>query len=146
MFGPERYYEDQRSNVFGWGKKVGSLEGKCAKRGTPMPLRAWTVLCCHRGQRVGLGWTIGSTAPQGRKGVAQPGLTSPLPPILGPQTLHLLSFSPPCCLPLPVVPAGQSPSYLRHYSCSQRPSSPQKPSCPWWLLSSSTRSFSIYIT
>lgn len=88
------------------GKKGESLEGKGGKRGTPMALGAWA----------GLEWIIWSTAPLGRKGVAQPGLTSLQAQIL--QTLELLSLSPPCCLSLPMVPAGPSPVSLTHYSCS----------------------------
>lgn len=54
------------------------------------PLGAWAALPWHKRAKVGLVWTLGSAAPLGRKVVAQPEFTSPLPPIWGPQTLHLL--------------------------------------------------------
>lgn len=72
------------------GKKSDSLEGKGGKRWTLRPLGAWAALPWHKGAKVGLVWTLRSTAPLGRKVAAQPEFNSPLPPIWGPQTLHLL--------------------------------------------------------
>ena len=125
-----------------WGAESGLSRRERWQEGTLRPLGAWAALPWHKGAKAGLVWTLRRTARLGRKVAAQPEFNSPLPPIWGPQTLHLL---PTICPSLWYQLGNRLPTWGITRAASTPAPSKSLPA-PQWFLSSSTRSFSIYIT